>query len=132
VPRLMPLLSGLLITALCGCTANNPGPASPVGNGAAITPSASTSFVAWLDNEYTQSLDFSPLAKTRLGIKEDYGELDDVSEAALDKRLNCRGICGSICWRSPRRIAVTGVTVTSLVAMGLNQAWQITLSTTKK
>lgn len=57
------------------------------------TPSGATSdteFVAWLDAEYARALEFSPLAKTRLGIKENYGELDDVSEAAFDRRLNWR------------------------------------------
>lgn len=42
---------------------------------------------AWLDEEFATLLDFSPLTKTRLGDKSDYGELDDVSEAAMDREL---------------------------------------------
>ena len=86
--RLLPLLSTVSMALLAGCTANISGQTSP--SSSEISAGTSESFVTWLDNEYTQSLDFSPLAKTRLGIKEDYGELDDVSEAALDKRLNWR------------------------------------------
>ena len=44
----------------------------------------------WLDAEYAQELDFSPLAKTRLGDKSAHGELDDVSEAASDAQLEWR------------------------------------------
>ena len=40
---------------------------------------------AWLDAEFSEYLDFSPLAKTRQGDKSDYGELDDVSMAASDR-----------------------------------------------
>ena len=35
----------------------------------------------WLDEEFAEYLDFSPLAKTRLGDKSDYDKLDDASEA---------------------------------------------------
>lgn len=45
---------------------------------------------AWLDQEFATELDFSPLTKTRLGDKSDHGELDDVSEAALDRELAWR------------------------------------------
>ncbi|MCZ6503110.1 MAG: DUF885 domain-containing protein [Gammaproteobacteria bacterium] len=45
---------------------------------------------SWLDEEFINYLDFSPLAKTRLGDKSDYDELDDVSEAMADKRLDWR------------------------------------------
>jgi uncharacterized protein (DUF885 family) len=43
-------------------------------------------FNSWLDAEFAVEMNFSPLGKTRLGDKSDYGELDDVSEAALDRR----------------------------------------------
>ncbi len=45
---------------------------------------------SWLDEEFVDYLDFSPLAKTRLGDKSDYDKLDDVSEAMADKRLDWR------------------------------------------
>ncbi|MFK7864515.1 MAG: DUF885 family protein [Pseudohongiellaceae bacterium] len=44
-------------------------------------------FNDWLDSEYSVELDFRPLAKTGQGIKTNYGDLDDVSEQALDRRL---------------------------------------------
>lgn len=44
----------------------------------------------WLDEEFADYLDFSPLAKTRLGDKGDYDKLDDVSEAMSDRRLDWR------------------------------------------
>ncbi|MCH7744068.1 MAG: DUF885 domain-containing protein [Proteobacteria bacterium] len=44
----------------------------------------------WLDEEFVDYLDFSPLAKTRLGDKGDYDKLDDVSEAMADRRLDWR------------------------------------------
>ena len=44
----------------------------------------------WLDEEFVDYLDFSPLAKTRLGDKGDYDKLDDVSEAMAEERLDWR------------------------------------------
>lgn len=84
--RLLPLL----FLALYGCSANNVGPTNTTISDAIASSSTGQNFVAWIDGEYTKALDFSPLAKTRLGIKADYGELDDVSEAALDQRLEWR------------------------------------------
>ena len=48
-------------------------------------------FNEWLDSEYATELDFHPLTKTSQGIKSDYGELDDVSEQALDRKMAWRG-----------------------------------------
>lgn len=48
----------------------------------------STRFIAWLDDKFNEQLDFSPMTKTRMGDRSDYDQLDDVSEAALDARLN--------------------------------------------
>ena len=143
--RLLTLLPTLLITLLCGCTANNPGQTSPSISSSEISTDTSQSFVTWLDNEYTQSLDFSPLAKTRLGLKEDYGELDDVSETGLDKRLSwrkdsvtrmqanfdrdqlsaedqLRGTYGFIYLKSPKETAPIDATDTSSDAMAPNPA----------
>lgn len=47
-------------------------------------------FVEWLDAEYAEELEFSPLTKTRQGDKSSHGELDDVSESALAARLEWR------------------------------------------
>ena len=45
---------------------------------------------SWLDDEFAEYLDFSPLSKTRLGDKSDYDKLNDVSEAMMDKVLAWR------------------------------------------
>lgn len=47
-------------------------------------------FIAWLDEEYAEELDFSPLTKTRQGDKSAHAELDDVSESALNAQLQWR------------------------------------------
>ena len=47
-------------------------------------------FVAWLDDKFAEFTDFSPMAKTRMGDKSNYGDLDDMSEAALDRKLQWR------------------------------------------
>jgi uncharacterized protein (DUF885 family) len=41
----------------------------------------------WLDARYEEQLDFSPLTKTRLGRKDDYDRIDDLSEAGAQRRL---------------------------------------------
>ena len=45
---------------------------------------------AWFDARFEEELDFSPQTKTRLGRKDDYDKLDDVSEAAQDSWLEWR------------------------------------------
>jgi uncharacterized protein (DUF885 family) len=52
--------------------------------------SETTRLNAWLDARYEEELDFSPMEKTYLGRKDDYDELDDVSESALDAQLAWR------------------------------------------
>ncbi|MFT4863262.1 MAG: hypothetical protein ACI95C_002493 [Pseudohongiellaceae bacterium] len=47
-------------------------------------------FVTWIDTEFAELSDFSPMAKTRIGDKSNYGDLDDVSEAALGRKLQWR------------------------------------------
>src|SRR5262245_4426669 len=42
----------------------------------------------WLDARYEEQLDFSPLTKTRLGRKDDYDRVDDLSEAGALARLD--------------------------------------------
>jgi uncharacterized protein (DUF885 family) len=41
----------------------------------------------WFDARYEEQLDFSPIQKTMLGRKQDYHELDDLSERAQDAQL---------------------------------------------
>ena len=86
LPR-VPGMANLLTATLCGITLWG----CTVSDQASVTPQETPeSFVAWLDGEYREGLDFSPMAKTRQGIKDDYDLLDDLSEVALDKRLAWR------------------------------------------
>jgi len=86
------LLSLLAALSLAACA-----PADTPATVAAPAPVASMNqanesqrLTEWLDAEYAHELDFSPLAKTRLGDKTAHGELDDVSEAASDAQLEWR------------------------------------------
>ena len=70
-------------------TSSIDGPApEPAGKADKITHTEQLN--AWLDEEFEHYLDFSPLAKTRLGSKSDYGLLDDASDAQREKVLNWR------------------------------------------
>ncbi len=86
----------LLMLVVAGCSenssnsntqANDTAQASPLTD---ATARESQRFIEWLDGEYAKELDFSPLLKTRQGDKSAHGELDDVSEAALDTQLQWR------------------------------------------
>ncbi|RFB04823.1 DUF885 domain-containing protein [Parvularcula marina] len=45
----------------------------------------------WFEDRWLEQLEFSPITKASLGIKdEDYGKIDDVSEAAEDEQLEWR------------------------------------------
>jgi uncharacterized protein (DUF885 family) len=85
------LLSFVALVTMPGCTGDRlDPPASPA-------VAAATSFAeaeretgrlnAWLDARYEEQLDFHPLAKTMLGRKDDYDEIDDMSEAGEDAEL---------------------------------------------
>lgn len=43
---------------------------------------------AWLDEQYEEQLNFSPMTRTQLGDKTDYDKLDQASEAASAEQLN--------------------------------------------
>jgi len=45
----------------------------------------------WLDEQYEELLQMSPLQLTALGRKDRYGEIDDLSEEAEDKRISWMG-----------------------------------------
>src|SRR5690606_22254953 len=47
----------------------------------------SARLVEWLDARYEEQLGFSPMEKTRLGRKDDYDEIDDFAESAVDAEL---------------------------------------------
>ncbi len=75
------IVSLAFLLALFGCS---PGE----DQDAVITDTARLN--SWLDQEFADYLDFSPLSKTRLGDKSDYDKLDDVSDEMNDKRLDWR------------------------------------------
>lgn len=91
------LIIVLIPLLIIGCNDNNPASLSesqPPANEASISQEIiareSQRFLVWLDTEYAEELDFSPLNKTRQGDKSAHGQLDDVSEAALDEQLQWR------------------------------------------
>lgn len=98
--RLIFVISLGVISVLAGCSDSSPAPdlatvtqEMPVSQESVTADSVAaetTRFVAWLDERYAELLDFSPMTKTRQGDKSNYGDLNDVSEAALDRALQWR------------------------------------------
>ncbi|MDO7565062.1 MAG: DUF885 domain-containing protein, partial [OM182 bacterium] len=89
----LPVLSLFTALGMAACApADTPADAVASHASAASTQQTNESqrLTKWLDAEYAYELDFSPLAKTRLGDKSAHGELDDVSEAASDAQLEWR------------------------------------------
>jgi uncharacterized protein (DUF885 family) len=83
------LYTGVLLLLLSCSADEQPSPARDATN-EATQESETARLNAWLDSEFSIYLDFSPLAKTRLGDKSDYDKLNDVSDAMRDKRLAWR------------------------------------------
>lgn len=92
----MRALQALLLATLlaAGCERD----AAPSAPAASSAPPASTAtadeieresarLTEWLDARHEELLDFSPLTATRLGRKDDYDRIDDMSEAADEARL---------------------------------------------
>jgi uncharacterized protein (DUF885 family) len=75
---------------LLSCSEQGSESVSAVSNAGPTVAEQSARFIGWLDEQYTQELNFSPLTKTRLGDKSDYALLDDVSEAAEERQLQWR------------------------------------------
>jgi uncharacterized protein (DUF885 family) len=75
--KLKLLLANLIIvlSVLFGCSKPEP------------TTIPDSEINAWFDAEYEELLQMSPLQLTTQGRKDRYGEIDDMSEAAEDKRL---------------------------------------------
>ncbi len=74
-----------MAAALVAC-----GPAAPAGPTAEEIAKNSADLVAYLDAEYEEELKDSPQEMTSQGRKERYGELDDRSEAAMERDLAWR------------------------------------------
>jgi uncharacterized protein (DUF885 family) len=78
--------AGVALAVLAACT----GETAPKGPTAEVIAQTSADLTAYLDAEYQEELAESPEEMTAQGIKTRYGELDDRSEAAADKRLDWR------------------------------------------
>lgn len=91
----MRLILIVLVLLIGSCSDNNVGSSTQTIEAAQATDTTvreSQRFIEWLDAEYAEELEFSPLLKTRQGDKSAHGELDDVSEAALDAQLEWRRV----------------------------------------
>ena len=85
----------ILLLTLAAC--DSPAPSAPVPE---VPPAPETPVLtiepaeqeterlnAWLDEQYEEQLDFSPMSRTRLGDKTGYDQLDDASLAAAEEQL---------------------------------------------
>ena len=79
---LLTLLPAMLSLAACG----EGEPAGTASQEAGL--SESDRLVVWLDEQWQQQLDFSPMTRTQLGIKVDYDRLDDLTLAAEQEQLD--------------------------------------------
>ncbi len=74
-------LALLAVFALAACS--EPAPQSNTEEPSVVAAVSETERLnAWLDEQYAEQLESSPMTKTRLGDKSDYDELDDYSVAA--------------------------------------------------
>lgn len=78
------------MTALTVAAAPSPALAAPKPV-AAATATQSDKLGQWLDAKFEQELQFSPMALTRLGRKEQYDKLDDTTDAAEDREIAWKG-----------------------------------------
>jgi uncharacterized protein (DUF885 family) len=83
------LALALTLVASCG---RSPPPATAALKVASVDPAqlATARLNDWLDARYEEDLAFSPIEKTRLGRKDDYDKIDDLSEAGAEAHLQWR------------------------------------------
>ncbi len=72
----------LCVFTITACSSEKSESVQTRETGGVPTITESEKLIVWLDEEFSEYLDFSPLAKTRLGEKSDYDKLDDASEAS--------------------------------------------------
>jgi uncharacterized protein (DUF885 family) len=78
--RLMIAAGLLALVTACG-------PATPAAPTAEEIAKVSADLTVWLDAEYEESLQLSPMQLTMQGRKDQHDKLDDMSEAARDRNL---------------------------------------------
>ncbi len=70
-----------------GCERADPVSVAPQAAAAESAAEQSARLREWFDARFEEQLDFSPLAKTSLGRKDDYDQIDDLSESAAAAQL---------------------------------------------
>lgn len=87
-PRTIALALAFALTNVFALPAMAQSPAAPAATAQRpATNAESARLTQWLDAQYERGLQFSPIGLTVLGRKELYDRLDDVSDAAAEKRL---------------------------------------------
>lgn len=86
------LFASLLLLMLAACGEPATPPAAPESSMAETTATAETQteterLNAWFDEKYEEQLNFSPIGMTFQGIKERYGEIDDMSVEAENAQV---------------------------------------------
>jgi uncharacterized protein (DUF885 family) len=88
--RFLTLALAAMLLAACS-TELPPPPVAPATAPGAVSSAAETQRLnEWFEARFDESLDFSPMRRTRLGEKKHYDRIDDVSEAAQDAQLAWR------------------------------------------
>jgi uncharacterized protein (DUF885 family) len=85
--QLSAFLLAAIAVAACEREAPPIAPPNPAASTAQLAERESARLNEWLDARYEEQLGFSPLTKTRLGRKDDYDRIDDLSEAGADAQL---------------------------------------------
>jgi len=85
IANLIVVCFGVLV---CACSPQSDGPES---NAETVSISEDERLTQWLDEKFEQELQFSPMSLTRLGRKELYDQIDDMSEASEDTYLQWKG-----------------------------------------
>jgi uncharacterized protein (DUF885 family) len=86
----IPMIAVCLLPLLFACSEPAPREAPIPANDQGSVAAESQRLTAWLDEQFQQELDFSPVWKTQLGDRSDYDKLDDFSEEALERQLQWR------------------------------------------
>jgi uncharacterized protein (DUF885 family) len=81
----MRLAIASVLVALAACS-----PAAPKGPSAEEIARASADLTAYLDAEYEEEVQMSPIKLTFLGRKEQYDKIDDFSDVQIDRELDWR------------------------------------------
>lgn len=81
--------AAFFVLSACGETATSTGEgnSTPVVSAPEVSETETDRLNNWFDEKWEEYLSLSPIFRTFLGDKTDYGKIDDFSEAAADKML---------------------------------------------